>query len=322
MVDRNDVDGDELLQQIVEHLRRQEIPAFPNPEIAVSESTKRHVTSVHSFSPLRRIVMNRRFQLSVGAIVGLAAVLGFLLLWGGIAANPVSAMEQMAESIRKAKSFRAMMIAEGQFTPEAGKPPVKHNLTCTLYWLAKRASRLDFSGCAPNEGGGPSIEAEVTKIDVPGESREIIIDHKAKTFCKVELPKGVPGAEMVAKLGEFSGQADSELGTKEINGKKSRGFGIDMQKLFNRPGISERGIAEIWIDTESSLPVLVQITLTRDRSKQTIRIQDFHWNIDLDPKLFDTTLPRGYADVTSSFAVPPKSSATRSGTHDKLKKAQ
>jgi len=253
-------------------------------------------------------------RIAVFGGVGAAVVLGFLLLWGGIAANPVSAMEQMAESIRKAKSFRTVMIAEGQFTPKTGKPPVKHKVTGTLYWLARGPSRIDFSGRAPKAGGGPSIEAEVTKIDLPGESREIIIDHKAKRFYKVALPKEVPGAEMVAKLGEFSGQADRELGAKEINGKKSRGFEIDMKKLFKRPGISERGMAEIWIDTESSLPVLVQFKMTKDRSEQTIRFQDFHWNIDLDPKLFDTTLPKGYTDDTPSLAVPPKSSATTGGS--------
>ena len=31
----------------------------------------------------------------------MAALLGFLLLWGGIGTKPLSAMEKMAESIRK-----------------------------------------------------------------------------------------------------------------------------------------------------------------------------------------------------------------------------
>jgi len=33
-----------------------------------------------------------------------------------------------------------------------------------------------------------------------------------------------------------------------------------------------------------------------------VTLQDFKWNLDLDPKLFDTTPPEGYADVT---AEPP-----------------
>lgn len=257
--------------------------------------------------------MRQRIGIAMSG-AGVAVVLGLLLLWGGIATNPVSAMEQMAENIRRAKSFKAVMIAEGQRTPEPGKPPVKHKLTGTAYWLAGGPSRMDFQGDAPGDKGLPPLDSDVTKIDLPGGSQEIIIDHKTKQFYKVELPKGVdvPGAELVAKLGEFSGQADRELGTKEINGKRARGFEIDMKKLVKRR-VSEQCMVEVWIDTESSLPVVVQFKMTKDRSEETIRLQDFQWNIDLDPKLFDTTVPQGYTDITSSFAVPPKSGATRGG---------
>jgi len=86
-----------------------------------------------------------------------------------------------------------------------------------------------------------------------------------------------------------------------------------MKKIFVPPD-DAKDVAEVWIDPESSLPVLVQFKMTKDRSEQTIRFQDFHWNIDLDPKLFDTTLPKGYTDDTPSLAVPPKSSATTGGS--------
>ncbi|KKM15865.1 hypothetical protein LCGC14_1691780, partial [marine sediment metagenome] len=105
----------------------------------------------------------------------------------------------------------------------------------------------------------------------------------------------------VVKLGDFSGQADRDLGIKEINGRKSRGFEINMKELMRiPPGVSEKSMAEIWIDSESSLPVFVQFNIEEGRMKNTMRFQDFRWNIDLDPKLFDTTLPKGYTDVTSA----------------------
>ena len=155
--------------------------------------------------------------------------------------------------------------------------------------------------------GTQTMKAAVTKIDLLRESLEFIIDHKAKTLQKVAIPQSVPGVEIVAKLGEFSGQADRHLGTKEINGKKSHGFVINMKKLLRiLPGVSGKHMAEIWIDSESNLPVLVVFKMTYDRSEQIMRFQDFRWNIDLDPELFDTTLPKGYTNVTSSLAVPPK----------------
>ncbi len=263
--------------------------------------------------------MRQRIGIAVSG-VGVAAVLGFLLLWGAIDARPVSAMEQMAENIRKAKSFRAKMVFESQITPQPDKPPVKLKMTGDIYWLAHEASRVDMTGLAPNANGKDFKQGAVTKIDLldeSGESLEFIIDHNAKTVQKVAIPKSIPGAEWVAKLGEFSGQADRDLGTKEINGKKSRGFEIEMKKLLppRRVDIPGKHVAEIWIDSESNLPVLVQFKMKEGREgrlEQTIRIQDFHWNIDLDPKLFDTTLPKGYTDVTSSRKVRPQSGATKS----------
>ncbi len=261
--------------------------------------------------------MRQRIGIALSG-VGVAAVLGLLLLFGGVATEPASAMEQMAENIRKAKSFRAVMIFESQITPQPDKPPVKLKMTGDIYWLAHEASRVDMTGRAPNVNGKDFKQGAVTKIDLldeSGESLEFIIDHNAKTVQKVKIPKSIPGVEMVVKLGDFSGQADRDLGTKEINGKKSRGFEIAMKKLMRVPPGAEQSMAEIWIDPESNLPVFVQFKMKEGREgrkKSTMRFQDFRWNIDLDPKLFDTTLPKGYTEVKSPHAVPPKSGSTKS----------
>jgi hypothetical protein len=64
---------------------------------------------------------------------------------------------------------------------------------------------------------------------------------------------------------------------------------------------------EVWIDPESSLPVLVQFNYIMNFKRQAtetlfFRMQDFQWNIDLNRKLFDTAIPIGYTDAT-----PPES---------------
>jgi outer membrane lipoprotein-sorting protein len=301
MASRNHSDKDAMLQEVIEHVRRQQTPAFPDPEIAALQHPESTVSSAPSISTFRRIVVNRRFQLSAGTVIGAAVVLGFVLLWGGGAGQPVSAMEKMAESIRKASSFKAVMVVEGQSTSKTGTTN-KHRLTGTLYWLAQGTSRIDFKGQAPNASGGPTMEADMTRILLADKSMELQIDHRAKTFCKGYAPRrGDVGLEMIAKLAEFSGQIDRDLGTKEIDGKKCRGFEIDAGKLLGQPrGSAGPGVktAEVWIDSKSSLPVLVQLKVSNDRIEDNIRIQDFEWNIDLDPKLFDTTPPKGYADAT------------------------
>jgi hypothetical protein len=310
MINRNDGDNEALLQQVIDYLRRQEIPAFPDPEIAAPKQSKGYASSVRSVSTLRRIAMNRRFQLSAGTMIGVAAVLGFILLWGGDAAQSLSAMEKMAESVRKAKSFKAAVTClESIQAANAGNSPRTSKVVGTVYWLAPGSSHFDFRGSAPEARGGPSRDADITRINRSGEWREVIIDHKAKNFQKVGKPQKAGeaplGPEIMEKLGEFSGQADRDLGIKKIGGKEAHGFEIEMKKIHRPPNAHapSKDMAEVWIDAESSLPVLVQFNFNRDLKQMDVatgylRLQDFQWNIDLDPKLFDTTVPKGYTDVT------------------------
>jgi hypothetical protein len=302
MAKKNDPNGEALLQQVIEHLQRQEIPEFPDPDLSALTDAKTHVSSVRTVSLLRRVTMNRRFQLSAGAIAGLAAMLGFVLLWGGNAAQSVSAMEKMAESIRKAKSFKAAVVLGKRPASETGTPPGQ----CfgALYWLATGSWRLDLKGKVPYES--PS-EQDRIQIHVAGKPWMVFIDRENKRTNKCAMPKQrePDGPDIIEKLSEFSGHADRDLGVKDINGKKAHGFEIDMNKIITSPNrdVSQpKQMAEVWIDPESSLPVLVQFNYSMSQ-KQTadvlfFRLQEFQWNIDLDPNLFDTTPPKGYTDTT------------------------
>jgi hypothetical protein len=307
MTDRSDADGDALLDQVIEYLRRQPIPDFPDPEIAIPSDADRGASSVHPISLLKRIAMNRRFQLSAGAIVGLAAVLGFVLLWGGSVVPSASAMEKMAESIRKAKSFKAAVVLGIKPAAKNATPPGK--CRGTLY-CGTGSSRLDLKGNVPGEDPG---EHDETQLHIAGKPWVMHIDHKAKRVNKLEMPKrGSDDLDIVQRLGGFSGSADRDLGVKEINGKKAHGFEIGMRKILapsDAALVQAIDMVEVWIDAKSSLPVLVQFNYINGRKREgadTIffRMQDFQWNIDLNPKLFDTTVPKGYTDVTSCGELP------------------
>ena len=101
------------------------------------------------------------------------------------------------------------------------------------------------------------------------------------------------GPDALQNYGRFSGKADRELGTRVIDGKKAFGFQIDLRKL--NPD-AMKGLAEIWLDAESDLPVFVRYEMRWHTEVVTQIDKDIQWNIDLDPKLFDPTPPPGYAE--------------------------
>ena len=299
MVNPDNAQGDALLEQVIEHLRQQEIPDFPDPEITVRENAKKMTSSDRPISPLWRMVMDRRWQLSAGAMVGLAALLGFLLLWGGDMARPASAMERMAEAVRKAKSYKYTSNVKGWFTEKPGGPRSTTETSTTKYWLAPDSLRLDYTLLGDKwKGPGP----EMSNI-APGLNKwKINIDNSAKTFRRMP-PNGrryFSPLDRLDSFGSFSGKADRELGSKKINGREALGFVIAAQKIDPFHPLETM---EIWIDRQTNLPLFIHCVSETENGSIVEDISNIQWNIDLDPKLFDLTPPPGYTDVTPKDVV-------------------
>ncbi len=237
-------------------------------------------------------------RIAVLGSVGVAALLGFLLLLGGIDGKPVSAMEQMAESIRKARSYKCTAYVDSSHVPEPGKQPVVDNWTGTEYWRAPDSSRYETR---TRKG----LKLESTMIYAGKDRPRLQIDHDNKTFTRDWTPARTSPSERLEELSNFSGNADRELGTRVIDGHKTFGFEIDAKKIDRWGG---PGKAEIWLDATSNLPIRCRFESTESMAgcgftsevliHFIIRIEDIQWNIDLDPKLFDPTPPAGYTDVS------------------------
>jgi hypothetical protein len=292
---------DDLPPTVADRMRNQ-LAAFRNRLDAKSKKPRSRISQwMGGFTTRQRI--------AVFGSAGAAAVLGFFLLWGGIAANPVSAMEKMAENVRKAKSFKFVMVRS--YLRDQGEPPVV-DYTSTVYWLApsrnERVGSMRFETKRPKGWKGrPGEFMEPIWIQVPG--RPILnIEHRNKTFCRYSSNNSNTDewslCQSLQDLGKLSGEADRQLGTREIKGRKVRGFEIDNNKI--RPN-DIPGSVEIWIDASTNLPVSVHFKsringdygdVHLDPMQFTNEITDIQWNLPFDAKLFDTTPPKGYIDTT------------------------
>ncbi len=224
-----------------------------------------------------------------------AAAIGVALgvLWFAIAPNPAYAMGQVAETIRQARSYEYTMTTEMSLAGQPGKAPVKAEMKGRFCWVAPGSYRIDTQV-------GNAMAGQDSLLILPAGKPGVEIDRKARKFVRQPARLGqISPLMMVEKLSMFSGQADRLLGTKEIDGKTAKGFEIQARKID--PDVYS-GPVEIWIDARSSLPVLIRYEMQTSGVPATIRMTDFHWNVDLDPKLFDPTPPEGYAET-----VPPAS---------------
>ena len=235
-------------------------------------------------------------QRTVVGSISAAAVLALLVLWLGNAPSRVSAMERMAENIRRVTSYQVTIESEMKFV-QIGKPPVTSVGTTTLFWLTPGSTRT--------EGKGDEFIRVANDISIqPAGKPGIDIDSKSRKFFRVAAHQGSRSPVIILEeMGKFSGHADRELGVKQIEGKQARGFEIDAKKIDPD---SYPGKVQIWIDTESELPVQLRYEFVEGGMPAKLTMRDFHWNVPLDPKLFDPTPPEGYTDAT-----PPSKSLAK-----------
>jgi outer membrane lipoprotein-sorting protein len=249
------------------------------PQPAAGRPWKRVLPSIGE------LTMKQRWALGAAAVT---IVLASAVIWIGTAAKPAYAMGRLAEMIRQARSYEYTLTTEMSLAGQPGRPSVKAEMSGRFSWLAPGSYRIETKWSEHTAGQDQLLILPAGK---PG----IEIDRKAKKYSRQPARLGqISPLMMVDKLSTFSGQADRLLGAREINGKTAKGFEIEARKID--PDVYS-GPVEIWVDGQSSLPVLIRYEMKTAGVPATIRMADFRWNADLDPKLFDPTPPEGYAET-------------------------
>lgn len=226
--------------------------------------------------------------------VGLVPALAFLVIWIATSSSRAIAMEDVAAGIRDAKSYRLTLVQEITFVPAPGMEAETHTLKMEQLWRRPGSFRSEMARAVGE------VRQKVTNItfrDKPG----IEIDHTSKTWSRVPPQQGHRSPTTVLqKLSTFRGRADRELGTKKIGKAQAIGFELDAKRMDPD---AYKGPVEIWIDPDSRLPLLIEMTLQTSGMDVQLRFENIRWNVELDPKLFDPTPPEGYADKTRK--TPP-----------------
>jgi len=246
---------------------------------------------------LNRIVqwmggVSMRRRIVVGG-VGLAAALGILLAWSLMTSRPLSAMERVAKNIREAKSLSARSVVKCDV-------PIGTVLGTHMEWF--RESSLSTSCLASGEQRVDTHLDGVlggTQISLPGQPG-IDINHRKRVYIWQSPGSwGEESVRFIEKLGKFSGQVDRDLGSRQLGDVRATGFQIAAEKLDMGHMPDMPGTVDVWVDPQTELPVLVEGSMGLGEGlKVRFVIEDFRWNEELDPKLFQTEPPEGYADRT------------------------
>ena len=237
------------------------------------------------------------------AIVGIsaAAVLGLLLVVLN-SGQRLSAMERMAKELKEVKSYSYKNTEHVVILQKGRTEPGIVDLSQLNYWQAPGSTREDLkivlSGAVPHGYSSGQVEADIVSISL-ADKQGILIDRVLKTYTREpKLRAADTGSgsltypmSLLRIIREESGKIVRDLGTKQIGGERAHGY------LMDYPKTGWHNV-EVWLDTETDLPLEVRDEAKDETTTSVMRWTDFRWNIVLDPKLFDTAPPEGYADIT------------------------
>ena len=227
--------------------------------------------------------MRRRITLTGAGLLATAAGVTVAVLLIGSS----SLLAEVAARVREVKTYSCRMALDAP--ARAGEPEKQ---VMKLYWKEPGSIRIEAFK------DGRLVSTRVHPAGKPG----MVIEHVKKSFRRVPSRDFRPGrfspGHWVTQLANYSGEADADLGTRQIAGQQARGFQIDASTVEPDGilGSAEGGVMRVWADQKTRLPVLCEVTIPAERA--TVRFDEFQWDVALDDKLFQVTGPEGYTETT------------------------
>jgi outer membrane lipoprotein-sorting protein len=253
-------------------------------------------------------------RLAVGG-VGLSTAAAVLVLLAVFASSSsqLSAMERIVNAVRDVTSFSYKLTNDSEFPPKKEKPArtlIGNSFTC---WRAPTDTERDQFGDLrsaqshewvhhlPMGDQEPEVTLDLVEIHPTGK-RGILIDYMAKKCYRVpplhagDIANSTPLLWLRA-VRERAGTIVDELGSRQLNGREAHGYTMTFDDASS---FRDFGPVEVWVDPQTDLPVEFYFQYAKDEEGivDKYSVTDLQWNIDLDPKLFDTTPPAGFLDIT------------------------
>ena len=86
-----------------------------------------------------------------------------------------------------------------------------------------------------------------------------------------------------------------KLGRDRIDGMDVEGIEVYDPNLCTASFTVASLTAQLWVDVETSLPVLLKAEIKgTKREKAILTAEKFQWNVKLDPSVFEPNIPEDY----------------------------
>lgn len=213
----------------------------------------------------RTIMKSRITKLSAAAVIIIAILIGVHYLGGSIDGASL-AWAEVVEQISSYTKYKCRQRVVREQGPEYPTMQVYH-----LNLSQRRQELEDGSIHIIDMRGVDAITVELYPAQMKATVTKLVGFGPRKDPHIIEMVK------------RFEQESTERLGTKEVNGKILQGF---------RHQPNEYNDFTVWVDPDTKLPV--EIELVHTQAGQTIFLDEFEFDFELDPSAFSTDIPDGY----------------------------
>ncbi len=252
----NDIPFDAPDDKHRDKLKNQLLNAFPKHRLQPT------VQTVHIW---RNIMKNPITKRTAAAVIIIAILMGVHYLGGSIDGASL-AWAEVVEQINNYTKYKCRQRVVREQGPEYPTMQVYH------LNLSQRRQEVE--------------DGTIHIIDMRGEDAITVeLDPAQKKATVTKLigfgPRKDP--HIIEMVKRFEQESTEKLGTKKQNGKILHGFRHQPNKYND---------FTVWVDPKTKLPV--EIELIHTQAGQTIFLDEFEFDFELDPSAFSTDVPEGY----------------------------
>ena len=303
--------NDERIEQILNVLAKEDVPADVH-KIAEALTRDFCKTLTQSTQPkhivLGDYIMKSRFtKLAVAAAVIILVVLvglPFVSKKGtGIALADVLAKVEQA----KAFMYKMKMTITGSAMPIT--PTGKQEIQGTITVSTEYGMKMDMDIIDPNTGEKTTQQMymlpakKIAYVIMPEMKKYTRMEFNEDLLARVKKQNNDP-REMIKQI--LNSQY-TELGRSVIDGKEVEGFHTTDPAML--AGMGENIKYTLWVDAKSWLPVRCEMDFKMGEQMQASSvIYDYQWDIAVDARDFEPTIPEDYTPISSEAIKMPSMS--------------
>ena len=267
----------DVVDRAARALREAPVPPGPSPEALAAVLAAGKDAKPKTFRT-RILTMNRITKIAAAVLIFVGVTCAFIWLTAGQGGTTI-AWADVQEKIRNARtvSFKATVRQEGM-----------PGMDVKVMFMGSDLVRQELT---------IGSEKVVQIIDLlRGEM--LVLDDKKETL-RIDL-SGLPehvkqkGAHnFMAGIKKLIEQSETELGEKEINGRKAKGYRVE----------SGKEVVTLWADAQTGEPI--EMTMTMYLGTQQAVLSDFQFDRELDKDLFSMEVPAGYTEAGRTMRLTP-----------------